>query len=234
MNRVPLRVVSPHLDDAVLSCALLLTAHPGSSVTTVFAGGPPVVDPLPPWDRASHRFKNGDDVMGTRRREDSNATELLHATSEHLEYWDSQYRSATYGYSGPGPDTLAGHIADDLSRLARQRPASAWLFPLGLGHGDHRLAAEAGLLFFTRQSDAIYVYEELPYALELPVEVQERRSALVGRHMTLLPAPELNMSDDRRRKRAAIHCHTSQRRALRRRARIAVRAEERVWRLVIR
>ena len=44
MARV-LNVISPHLDDAALSCCLLMAAHPGSYLTTVFADGPVSVRP---------------------------------------------------------------------------------------------------------------------------------------------------------------------------------------------
>lgn len=35
-----LLVVSPHLDDAVLSCGCWLASRPGAAVVTVFAGRP--------------------------------------------------------------------------------------------------------------------------------------------------------------------------------------------------
>jgi LmbE family N-acetylglucosaminyl deacetylase len=41
-----LLVVSPHCDDAVLSCGSLLETHPGSAVVTVFAGTQPAGQPL--------------------------------------------------------------------------------------------------------------------------------------------------------------------------------------------
>jgi LmbE family N-acetylglucosaminyl deacetylase len=36
----PIVVLSPHLDDAVLSCGVLLAANGGARVVTVFAGMP--------------------------------------------------------------------------------------------------------------------------------------------------------------------------------------------------
>jgi hypothetical protein len=43
-------VVSPHLDDAVLSCGRWLAAHPGTLVVTVFAGVPSNGNRLTDWD----------------------------------------------------------------------------------------------------------------------------------------------------------------------------------------
>ena len=38
-------VLSPHLDDAVLGCGRLLSAHPGATVVTVYAGAPEATPP---------------------------------------------------------------------------------------------------------------------------------------------------------------------------------------------
>src|SRR5436853_287558 len=43
--------ISPHLDDAVLSCGQLLAARPGSVVITVFAGMPRDGSQQTDWDR---------------------------------------------------------------------------------------------------------------------------------------------------------------------------------------
>ena len=56
-------VVSPHLDDAVLGTARLLSVHPGAGVVTVFAGNPDAYpEPMRKWDVQSG-FQPGDDVM---------------------------------------------------------------------------------------------------------------------------------------------------------------------------
>ena len=69
-------VVSPHLDDAVLGCGRFLSAHPGATVVTVFAGNPPKYpEPMRMWDVQSG-FAPGDDVMETRRNEDDAALAL--------------------------------------------------------------------------------------------------------------------------------------------------------------
>ena len=68
-----LLVISPHLDDVVISCGGLLLAHPGATVATLFAASPPVyTDPLNEHDTACG-FQPGDDTMATRRVEDERA-----------------------------------------------------------------------------------------------------------------------------------------------------------------
>jgi hypothetical protein len=119
-------VLSPHLDDAVLSCGLFLAAHPGSSVVTAFSHGPSRVSPLPRWDAGAGYFPDGADVMGVRRGEDISAAAMAHASTLHLGYWDGQYRTPQYGYQGPPAAALPAAIGDSLTGWARDRPALAW------------------------------------------------------------------------------------------------------------
>jgi LmbE family N-acetylglucosaminyl deacetylase len=225
-------VLSPHLDDAALSCSLFLAANPGSSVTTVFAGGPVSVRPLTAWDRAARYFPEGADVVGVRRGEDMSAAALVNATTRHLTYWDRQYRTGGYGYAGVADDELPQAIAADLAHHARENPAPAWVIPLGLHHPDHLITAEAGLIFAAAYAGTVYLYEDLPYAAERPAEVAERKQSLAQRGFGLLADPGLRFPHDRSRKAAVLRCHASQRRSLGRRLRTAVREPERIWRLV--
>jgi LmbE family N-acetylglucosaminyl deacetylase len=222
-------VLSPHLDDAALSCSLLLAASPGSSVITVFAGGPSSVRPLTTWDRMARYFPDGADVAGVRRGEDISASALLRANPVHLTYWDRQYRNDRYGYQGPDEAGLGDAIIADLLSM---EPADYWAIPLGLGHGDHRLTAEAGLKLAERGAGEFYVYAELPYAAELKSEVAERKRYLAERGFVLKEDPTIEIADDRRLKSAAIRCHASQRRLLRRRVWRTRHAPERVWKLL--
>jgi LmbE family N-acetylglucosaminyl deacetylase len=227
VNRV-YNVISPHLDDAALSCSLLLAANPGSSVTTIFAGGPPSVRPLTTWDRLARYFPEGADVAGIRRGEDISASALVRARPVHLMYWDRQYRNERYGYQGQAEEELREAIT---AELLSQGPKDYWVIPLGLGHPDHRLAAEVGLMLAEREAGEFYLYEELPYAAELKSEVASRKRYLAERGFVLKEDPTLDIADDRHLKLAAIRCHASQRRLLRRRVWRARRSPERVWKL---
>jgi len=228
VNRV-YNVISPHLDDAALSCALLLAANPGSAVITIFAGGPSSVRPLTTWDRMARYFPDGADVSGIRRGEDISASALVRARPVHLAYWDRQYRNDQYGYQGPAEEELGAAITAEL--LSREA-ADYWVRPLGLGHPDHRLAAEVGLMLAERGAGEFYLYEELPYAVELKSEVANRKRYLAERGFVLKEDPAIDIADDRDLKSAVIRCHASQRRLLRRRVWRARRQPERVWKLL--
>lgn len=225
-------VVSPHLDDAALSCSLLLAANPGSYVTTIFAAGPSSVRPLTPWDRGAKYFPEGADVAGVRRGEDISATALIRAAAIHLTYWDRQYRNECYGYQGLADEQLPGAIAATLALRRAPALAAAWVIPLGLGHPDHRLAAEAGLILAGLEAGDAFLYEELPYAVEDASEVAARKRYFAERGFELEADTTVGIADDRTLKAAVLRCHASQRRALRRRLRVATRAPERVWRIV--
>jgi LmbE family N-acetylglucosaminyl deacetylase len=225
-------VLAPHLDDAALSCSLLLAANPGSCVITAFAAGPGSVRPLTPWDRGSRYFPEGADVTGVRRGEDISGTALVRATAIHLSYWDRQYRHERYGYRGLPDEELPGAIAASLAPLWPPALDGAWVIPLGLGHPDHRLAAEAGLILAEREPADVFVYEELPYAVEDASEVAARKCYFAERGFELKDDPSVAIAADRALKAAVLRCYASQRHALRRRLRAATRAPERIWKIV--
>jgi LmbE family N-acetylglucosaminyl deacetylase len=165
-------VVSPHLDDAVLSAAMALVARPGSVVVPVFDAGPVAVDPVTWWDDHCG-FADGDDVASIRREEDDAALAMLGATGVRLGFWDEQYRNDTYGYDGPRGDALEAaltiSLADAVGRLSADGGPRTWLVPLGLVHPDHELAHRAGAAVARRRPDLDWVvYLELPYAVEYP------------------------------------------------------------------
>jgi LmbE family N-acetylglucosaminyl deacetylase len=144
----PITVVSPHLDDAVLSCAGLIAGAPGTTVVTVFAGLPPARDASTPaeflpgstiWDQASG-FAAGDDVVGLRRAEDRAALAQLGAVPRWLDFLDSQY------VLEPGESAEPTEIAAAIrAALGDLRPATI-AFPLGLEHTDHKRTHEACFL----------------------------------------------------------------------------------------
>jgi LmbE family N-acetylglucosaminyl deacetylase len=146
-------------------------------------------------------------------------------------YWDRQYRNECYGYQGLTEKKLPEAITAELLSRRPQAPADYWLVPLGLGHPDHRLAAEVGLMLAEWEAGEFYLYEELPYAAELRSEAATRKRDLARRGFLLKEDPTLDIADDRRLKSAAIRCHASQRRPLGRRVRRARRSPERVWKL---
>ncbi len=87
-------VVSPHLDDAVLSLGATIarSARDGADVVvaTVFANDPASERPLSAWDRECG-FASATEAARRRREEDARACELLGATPEWLPFPDEDY-----------------------------------------------------------------------------------------------------------------------------------------------
>jgi LmbE family N-acetylglucosaminyl deacetylase len=228
--------VSPHLDDAVLSCALHLVGHPGSHVVTVFAGGPARVAPLTSWDASTGQLHEGDDVVALRRAEDAAAARRVGAQVHHLDFWDEQYRIPGYGYEEgtASGDVSPERIADALAEVAAYLPVRSWLVPLGIGHEDHRIVADAGLRFARRRMDrsSIYCYYELPYYAERPSETAAAVEVLALQGFRLGHDEALSHSRNRALKLAALSRYASQRSLLGRRLLRSCWHRERVLRLV--
>lgn len=172
--------LSPHLDDAVLSCGgrIAAQARAGERVrmVTVFAGDPPGL--LSPFARELHeRWGLGNDSPAGRRAEDRAALALLGATPLHWELPDCIYRTAPDGaFLYPDLAALWGpqHPADEplaeaLARRIAALPETNVLWvPLGAGgHVDHRLVRQAA----EASGRPLRYYEEYPYA-EIPQAVE--------------------------------------------------------------
>ncbi len=179
----PVLVLSPHLDDAVLSCGALLAAVADRCpvvVATVFtAAGPP------PHTFAARRFLRGGDsgaLYAARRREDVDVLSALGVKPVHLGFPDALFRRRrlpgaaarvlpelthrypTYRYDiargrrARGDRTLVGEIAAAVG--AHAAAARLILCPLGVGrHVDHLLVRDAG----TRLPGRIVHYSDFPY-----------------------------------------------------------------------
>lgn len=204
--------LSPHLDDAALSCGgeIVLQTRAGGRVwvVTVFAGDPP--GPLSPFAQVMHQVWGlGDDAPAARRAEDLAALALLGAVALHWDLPDCIYRCDAAGaplYADPGALWGAIHPADEalvepLARRIAALPAADVLYaPLGAGnHVDHRLlrrAAEAS-------GRALVFYEEYPYA-EDPAAVEAAVGPELSAELVLLDEEALAARS------AAVACYRSQ------------------------
>jgi LmbE family N-acetylglucosaminyl deacetylase len=150
-------VVSPHLDDAVLSVGGTIhdLTRGGVDVTivTVFAGDPSADRPASYWD-AKRGTRTQGAAVRARRDEDEAAAAELGATSRALPWEDSGYpghRDPDAIWAGLGP------LVDE---------ADLTLLPgWPLSHADHRYAT---LLVMDRlpRTAPIAFYAEQPYAAE--------------------------------------------------------------------
>ncbi len=227
----PVLAVSPHLDDAVMSCGAVVARYPGTVVATVFAGRPrarnELTDGLTEWDRASG-FGPGDDVIGCRRAEDRAALRELGAEPVWLDFRDAQYRD-------PGDGARGAHEIDEIARaivaVIDGYGAATVLAPLGLFHDDHRDTRRACLRAMTRCPGPSWLfYADSPYR-GLPGEMDDALDELRDRGVEPHVAARVPVDQDR--KERAVRCYRSQLRALDGPSRPghedALRAEEYWW-----
>ena len=212
----PLVVISPHLDDAVLSCAEVLRRHPGSTVITAFAGRPSD-GRWSNWDRTC--FRAGQDPIPVRREEDRRALAMLGASPIHLPFLDVEYEE---------PCTVE-EVAGALERQLADLDPPHVLVPLGIKHHDHEMTHRAASLLFDERRRWT-IYAELPYRVEYGDLVARRRRELEEASVELTPE-HVPRDDNRLAKLAAIQEYRSQVRALgEQRIRRSLR-RERYWRV---
>lgn len=121
-------VVSPHLDDAVLSCSSLLE-RPDVEVLSVFAGRPEVALSV------SHDLKLGfadsDEAMDTRLAEDQQALEGYGVATRRLGHLDATYA----GYPRPASTSRELRSAlDEWLATVPQEDSPVVVLPAGTGH----------------------------------------------------------------------------------------------------
>lgn len=163
--------LSPHLDDAILSCAGRILRHVARGeravLLTVF----------------SHADSDHAAAWAARRREDERAAARLGAEPRWLGMPDAPYRDPAYaafdfdvltGPHAPGDAQWRERLTTRLrEELAVLQPHIVYV-PLGVGdHVDHRLVFEAAAGLHPR----LRCYEDHPYAL-VPHAVRRRLDAL--------------------------------------------------------
>lgn len=211
--------LSPHLDDAVLSCGGTIhqLTQRGQAVTilTVMAGDPP--DPLPdsPIVRELHtRWQIGETPVAVRRQEDIAAAQVLGAKVIHQTIPDCIYRTVNgqpIYVDNPG---LFGavHPKDpahkQLAQITFASGITTLYAPLGVGnHVDHQLVRDWALEIAQQQPDiALKFYEEYPYSDDT-IAID---SALSHFTVHLLPEYVALTDADIQAKIAAVTCHQSQ------------------------
>ncbi|WP_158244320.1 PIG-L deacetylase family protein [Trinickia dabaoshanensis] len=204
----PLCVVSPHLDDAVFSCGMLLASRPGSIVCTVFCGEPHPPQ-CTPWDRCAGHADSSE-ALRARIAEDEQALAILGAQAVRLPFLDSQY----------GATPTIDALARALTRMWREAGSPRLVVPLGLYHSDHVLVGDAcrSLVREERLSDTL-VYEDALYRTIRGV-ARARYEALAQEGFRFSPledsmAASLSPPRSANAKWRAVHAYRSQLRALR-------------------
>lgn len=145
-------ILSPHFDDAVLSCWHLLTPPQEVTVINVFTATP-VEAPTPAWwDRLTGATDSGQ-RMRERLEEDRRALALAGRTPVNLDLLEDQYREANQPIA-----PFAARIQDLLE------PGTRIYAPAALGdHPDHALV-RATALQLREAGFVACLYADLPHA----------------------------------------------------------------------
>ncbi|WP_375578530.1 PIG-L family deacetylase [Marivirga tractuosa] len=157
-------IISPHLDDAVLSC--------GASMAQWQEKGADVIVASVFSSCADSRLELKE-IYETRKKQDIEALTFLGAKAIHLGFTDAPFRSSRSYYNF---STILFHhedeerileqsIATEISKIIKEYTPDSILFPLGVGgHIDHHLVYRSSFKL-DYPTEKIQFYEDLPYAL---------------------------------------------------------------------
>jgi len=170
--------LSPHLDDAALSCGAQIYEQTavGQSVliVTITAGDPPA-RPLSDFARSLHdRWELAADVVAARRAEDVLACQILGAAFEHWTIPDCIYRTEpdteqplypawpdVIGPIHPADEKLIAQLVDQMTLFP---PGGKVYAPLAVGnHVDHQVTRAAAERCF---GGRLLYYEDYPYVVD--------------------------------------------------------------------
>jgi LmbE family N-acetylglucosaminyl deacetylase len=176
--------VSPHLDDAVLSCGGLLAALRARSVdavvATVFTAMPNPIHPSPLAREFHSACGLGGDGAEVRRREDQRALASLGVGLAHLNLPECLYRfdlagqpryrskAAIYERDFTDEPGIVAQVSRGLETILGPARRLAVYLPLGVGrHVDHLIVRRAAECLLARRPNefvSLFYYEDLPYA----------------------------------------------------------------------
>ncbi len=168
-------ILSPHLDDAALSCGGLLSALADRAsllVVSIHCGNPPST-PV-----AAGRPRKGFVHPEIRRQEDRRAMHAIEVDYVHLGFPDGVYRrSPTSGellYRTPRERWVLPRVEDALhveelylvlQRLTDHMGRYLLVSPMGIGHHvDHMLTAQVALRLASKKRPLLF-YEDFPYVV---------------------------------------------------------------------
>ncbi len=185
-NMANIVFISPHLDDAVLSCNLRIMRHVAAgdtvSIISVFTNCQGSVE---------------------RKAEDAEACQLLGATLVHLDFPDAPIRNNRYKiirnivFSEPDEIDLAclQEIRTVLDKLIPALNPTTIYFPLAAGtHIDHRLVWQVAQSLMTEAE--IYYYEDRPYSLWPGILAARLQHLGVQHNMPAISSDEMRSSID--------------------------------------
>jgi LmbE family N-acetylglucosaminyl deacetylase len=186
----PLLLLSPHCDDAALSCAALLARERPLDVLTIFTGSP---DPprQSAWDRTTG-FVDSTQSFAARRAEDQAALSGGRHGLAFLGLLETEYVGEALGRETTEPIAAAvSHWLEENVGGLIAAPAGAGCAPRRLPavarrlvgrevprrHPEHLLVRDAALDAVASVAGQAVLYEEFPYRLGRPADGEVHRLA---------------------------------------------------------
>lgn len=208
--------LSPHLDDAPLSCGGAIAAQVATGervlVVTICTAAPPSAGPFSALAEELHANwgLSADQAVAARLREERLAMERLGVDYYWAERFDAIYRypeayhTRELLFGSPAPDDpLHADLRAFFAKLIERMPGASYYAPLGIGsHVDHLIAH--GAIRDTLGSTARF-YEDLPYAAA-PGAGDQRLRQLTG----AVSAATIPIDATLGQKLKAIHAYASQ------------------------
>lgn len=168
-------VLSPHLDDAVLSCAdhILEWKKQGHDLTVVsiftkFQNN--YISQAAKNSLYKAGFKDAEECEKLRKEEDREAMKKLGVCYQHLDFVDGWYRIHEKSSVYPNQTLFSGHISNKDSKLISElknklqsyRAFEMILIPFGVGkHADHLVARSVAETVFHHHN--LWFYVDFPY-----------------------------------------------------------------------
>jgi LmbE family N-acetylglucosaminyl deacetylase len=158
-------ILSPHPDDAALSCGGRMLGDRALLVVNCFTRSA--------WWRFPFTPADADRIQACRTAEETLVSRLSGCPTQALDLPEALLRGRTMDDVFTTPeddrDTAASQaVHDAVTRLAHDHPLAHWYLPLGIGnHIDHRLARDAALRALRAHAlppTHLHFYEDLPYA----------------------------------------------------------------------
>lgn len=155
--------ISPHFDDAILSCGAMMVKEDNTEIITVFSGAPININ-ITEYDKKCG-FKSSFEAMNERALENNEAIKTIGIKeNNNLGYHDGQYhvdREKDYK-----------NIYNDLNNELLD--SDIVVAPVGILHEDHKLVRDIIIDLYTKtnQKWELWFYEEMPYRIVHPIEAQ--------------------------------------------------------------
>lgn len=177
--------LSPHLDDAVLSCGGLLWEQARKNelvIVWTMCAGDPATESLSEFAQSLHqRWQTAQDAVVIRRNEDIRACSRLNAAWYHYQLPDCVYRvdpqngrplyrseASLWGAISPAESNLIHQIANQLDAFLDKD--DQLVAPMALGHHvDHQLAVNAA----EHLNRELWYYADYPYILTGKIDLAQ-------------------------------------------------------------